>query len=82
MEINLNVEEKKLLLEKVNLSLRLRNFVLLLGENSKLEISESDSAEFWEFCTEALSVIGFTGENDKPTEDGLILERLIDKFYA
>ncbi len=59
------------LLEKV-LSNTDENFLLTIDEDSASEIRDE--------CGEHLQMVGFD-KNDNPTEKGLILEDLIDKFF-
>ena len=50
--------------------------------NIVLEFNENDDVdgELWDACIGLLQIIGFD-ENYEPTEEGWILERLIDKLY-
>ena len=59
MKVILTVEERNLLLDKVVLPLHLKEIILNISENSESNISEDDSSDLRECCTDALDLIGF-----------------------
>lgn len=45
-----------------------------------LDLSEDDADQIRNYCSDHLVQVGFI--NDEPTEAGLVLESLIDKFFT
>ncbi|MBW1617021.1 MAG: hypothetical protein JRJ49_10960 [Deltaproteobacteria bacterium] len=82
MDIKLNMKEAQIL--KNALSHADYNFVSfdLLGKNKLcLSINNDQADKIRNICAEYLQLIGFD-ENYAPTEEGKILEVLIDKFFT
>jgi hypothetical protein len=81
--IRLTADERQLLLTKVRLPTPLRATVdsaQEAGGGWGFTLSQNEAVEIRDCCGDALAKIGFD-QHYKPTEAGLLLESLIDKFF-
>ena len=85
MKIILSSEEYDFLIRKDFLQLKFKNYIINAKKNSDanylVEIDEKSALELREECGDQLVKHGFD-ENYNPTNEGCILENLIDKFYV
>ena len=84
LQVKLTDGERELLLRSVDLPHRLQSVIAsaqhgLLGW--RVIVSSDDADDIREAVGDALMVIGFD-ERDRPTKEGLLLERMIDKFFT
>ena len=82
--IRLTTDERQLLLTKVQLPAPLRATVAAAQEARRgwgFTLSQSEAGEIRDCCGDVLCEIGFD-QHDTPTEAGLLLESMIDKFFV
>lgn len=60
---------------------KIRNSYLKVNNDYKIKVTEEESDEIRDLCGEQLQIKGFD-INYKPNQEGVILEKLIDKFFA
>ena len=82
--VNLTDAERTLLLDRVDLPPRLHSIVASAEKGARgwgITISTHDAHTIRERCGDALVATGFD-QDYAPTKDGLLLEGMIDKFFA
>lgn len=81
----LNYLEVKLLLKIVEIDSSTNDFLQLLSSNKngkyQIEATEDDLSTLRDQCLDYLLMVGFDKDYE-PTEEGKILEELIDKLYT
>ncbi|MEO1691636.1 MAG: hypothetical protein AAFR63_08940 [Cyanobacteria bacterium J06631_6] len=60
---------------------KISNSCFEVNNDYKIKVSEEESEEIRDLCGEQLQIKGFD-RNYEPTKEGVILEKLIDKFFA
>lgn len=78
MEIELTKQEFELINTDNFLPKNISSF--FSEKKLKYNISDENASIIRDYCGDYLQEVGFD-KNDNPTEKGLILENLIDKFY-
>lgn len=82
MLIVLSQKEYDVLMKEEFLSEKYKIYIQSnIDSDLNLNINEDQADEIREECLDYLSCAGFD-KNDEPTEKGLILEDLIDKFFT
>jgi hypothetical protein len=81
MIVYLTQEEYEFLLNENFLSEYLIDALKNIDVNYNLNINEDDADSIRDECGEHLQIVGFD-KNDNPKPKGIILEKLIDKFFT
>ena len=80
MKIQLTEEEYNFLLQNNFINENLKKNLGNIDSNYNLTIEEEQADAIRDECGEYLQIVGFD-KHDNPTPKGIILERLIDKFF-